>query len=122
MSFFKNNPINGVGTFKNSTMAALLRFPVYIRDADQKKRLLQQSEKQGLGITPAYPLPIDKLPELAGSVSGKYPMAAECAQSIVTLPVHCFTNNRDMRKITDFLRATGKQDCGKPDSTKECRR
>ncbi|MGE4579983.1 MAG: DegT/DnrJ/EryC1/StrS family aminotransferase [Desulfuromonadales bacterium] len=82
----------------------LLRFPVMTASPNQARRLWRESERLGLGVAPAYPLPIHQLPELADEFEGQsYPGAAEIAQRLITLPVHPFVRKNDQRRIRELL-------------------
>jgi dTDP-4-amino-4,6-dideoxygalactose transaminase len=60
-----------------------------------------------LGINITYPLPLNELPELAAGVSGDFPMAKACAETLVTLPVHAYVREKDMIKIKRLLKSIG---------------
>jgi dTDP-4-amino-4,6-dideoxygalactose transaminase len=75
--------------------------------AELCEKAIRESDGAGLGITITYPLPLHELPELAGRVSGKFPVAKECAARILTLPVHPYVTEKDMGKIGLLLRRIG---------------
>jgi dTDP-4-amino-4,6-dideoxygalactose transaminase len=82
----------------------LIRFPVLIADADTKRKILENSEKMGLGISNGYPDSIDGIHELGNVSDGKgFPGAKDSAARVVSLPVHPFVNERDLEKCVQQL-------------------
>jgi perosamine synthetase len=83
----------------------LIRFPVLTTNADARRKILQQSERMGLGIADGYPDSIDGIRELGyGSKSKGFPCAKDIAERLITLPVHSFVRDRDIQKIVDLLK------------------
>ena len=109
VSFFNEAGLSRCYSFANRAESApdLLRFPVRMASAELCEKAIRESDRQGLGITITYPLPLHELPELAGRVSGKFPVAKECAARILTLPVHPYVTEKDMGKIGLLLRRIG---------------
>ena len=107
-SHFYANPIPGILSIlgPSSPPASPLRFPIRIDNTARRDEILKKSEKQGLGINLTYPQPINKLPELTGQISGNYPCAALCAANIVTSPVHCYVDKKDVEKIKSVMRGS----------------
>lgn len=82
----------------------LIRFPVLVTDADTKKKILQKSERMGLGIADGYPDSINGIDELGSLFDGnRFPGARDIADRIVCLPVHPFVNETDIQKIVNLL-------------------
>jgi dTDP-4-amino-4,6-dideoxygalactose transaminase len=85
-------------------MPDLIRFPVLVTSADDKRRILQKSERMGLGISGGYPDSIDGILELGYRSEGeRFPNAKDLAERLLTLPVHSFVRNRDIHKIAQLL-------------------
>jgi len=83
----------------------LIKFPVLVEDSRERERLLEQSEKKGLGIAAVYPDSIAGIAELKGILTGgKCPKAESVARSIVSLPVHPLVNERDVKKLAKLVR------------------
>jgi dTDP-4-amino-4,6-dideoxygalactose transaminase len=102
------NKIVGYGlTFPGASRGVipdLIRFPVLIADADTKRKILENSEKMGLGISNGYPDSIDGIHELGNVSDGKgFPGAKDSAARIVSLPVHPFVNECDLEKCVQQL-------------------
>ena len=53
----------------NGFVPACLRFPLVVEKIEDKKRILSESEKKGLGIMFTYPDSIDGIPELANMLN-----------------------------------------------------
>ena len=109
VSFFNDNRLTRCYSFANHAKSApdLLRFPVRMATAGLCAKTIGESDRLGLGITITYPLPLHELLELAGLVSGDFPVAKECAARILTLPVHPLVRERDMEKIRQLLQSMG---------------
>jgi perosamine synthetase len=109
VSFFANDNPAGCYSYANHSVSShdLLRFPVKMGTAEQCRKILAESDRQGLGINITYPLPLNELPELASGVSGDFPMAKACAETLVTLPLHAYVREKDMIKIKRLLKSTG---------------
>ena len=82
----------------------MIRFPVLIEDAEAKSRILQKSEKMGLGISNGYPGSIDGIVELPTVLIGKgFPVANDIAERLISLPVHPFVSKGDILNIVKSL-------------------
>jgi perosamine synthetase len=91
--------------YKKSPFPGLIRFPVMLKDADTKKKVLQKSVETGLGIADGYPDSIDGIGELGYKYEGKgFPGAKEIAKRLVTLPVHPFVKSGDIQRIVQLLK------------------
>jgi len=86
------------------TIPDLIRFPVLVADTETKKKILQKSERMGLGISDGYPDSIDGIGELWDLPGGNtFPVAKDIAERIVTLPVHPYVNDEDVRDIVQLF-------------------
>lgn len=78
----------------------LLRYPVMLDSADEACRVVEESNRLGLGIAPSYPDAVHRVPELAADFAGEdFPAARDVAQRLVTLPVHGFVRGADRKRI-----------------------
>ncbi len=83
---------------------SFIRFPVLAPDRKQWRCILKQSERHGLGIMPAYPTPINMIPEIATEFSNQqYPQAEATCNLFLTLPVHQYIKERDKKQILVLL-------------------
>jgi len=86
------------------TIPDLIRFPVLVADTETKKKILQNSERMGLGISDGYPNSIDGIDGLWNLLGGNtFPVAKDLAERIVTLPVHPYVSEDDVIKIRQLF-------------------
>lgn len=102
------NRIAGCGMpptgFCRGKIPDLIRYPVLAADSETKRKVLQKSERMGLGMSGGYPDSIDGIDELSNLLDGNtFPVAKDIAERIVTLPVHPFVNDNDMESIMRLL-------------------
>jgi perosamine synthetase len=87
----------------------LVRFPIIISDDALRRRVLEESERRGLGIMPGYPDSIDGIKELASHFKGgHFPKAKEISGRIITLPIHPFVTSDDLVRIVSLISHTVK--------------
>lgn len=85
---------------------AYLRLPVMMPTASHKRALCAESVKQGLGISSLYPTPISAIPELRVCFGGQqFPGASMLAERLVTMPVHAYVEQDDVRKMGMLVQA-----------------
>jgi dTDP-4-amino-4,6-dideoxygalactose transaminase len=85
----------------------LLRFPVRVKNAELRNRILLESDRRGLGIMFTYPNSIDGIEELKGVFQGvDFPAAKKTAQNLITLPIHAFVSQKDKKSITALIAQT----------------
>jgi len=81
-----------------------LRLPVFAASAHDKARILAASRRQGLGLSPAYPAPIHRTPQLRDRFAAeRFPSADRVAEHLLTIPTHHFVRERDKRAIVECL-------------------
>lgn len=86
------------------TMPDLIRYPVLAADKETKKAILRKSDRMGLGISDGYPDSIDGIYELQGLLGGNtFPVAKDIAERLVTLPVHAYVGEVDVKSIMDLF-------------------
>lgn len=91
--------------FQKTAIPDLIRFPVLLTDTDAKRDILVKSDKMGLGIADGYPDTIDGIEKLSTLPEGaKFPAAKDVAERIVTLPVHPFVKDRDVKRIAGLFK------------------
>lgn len=82
----------------------LIRFPVSIKNAIFRDRVLNESQQSGLGIMPTYPNTVDGIDELKEQFSGmQFPSGQRIVEELVTLPTHPFVSKKDREKIRALL-------------------
>lgn len=81
-----------------------LRLPVIALSHDTRERLLALARRNGLGLSPMYPAPIDEIDELKGQFRGAaFPVAKDVSQRIFTIPTHQLLTRKDKEKIAALL-------------------
>ena len=82
-----------------------LRLPIVVPDAQVRQRVFALSQKRGLGLSVAYPTPINEIPELASTFGGqRFPSARQLSERLLTLPTHHWLSERDKCAIADLCR------------------
>jgi dTDP-4-amino-4,6-dideoxygalactose transaminase len=82
-----------------------LRLPIVAPDAQARQRVYALSQKRGLGVSVAYPTPINEIPEIASVFNGqRFPCARGLSERLLTLPTHHWLSERDKRAIADLCR------------------
>jgi len=107
VKFFNENQLPGIAGIAKTKSASLdlLRFPIRMQNKEICKKVLEQSDKLGLGITITYPLPLHQLPQVSGFATNAFPNAKQCSDTIVTIPVHRSVSKSDIRKIEKLIKA-----------------
>lgn len=85
----------------DSENIALLRFPIIFRKRDVRDRILASLEKNGLGVTGSFPVPLNELEGAATYLNRNeyYPNAKAISERILTLPLHEYVTTRDVENI-----------------------
>jgi len=78
-----------------------LRLPVLAATPAERERLCARSRERGLGLSVAYPTPINEIPDIRAVFNGaRFPSARRVADSLVTVPTHHWLSDEDKRAIT----------------------
>jgi perosamine synthetase len=86
-----------------------LRFPVLVKDAGHREKILSEGIGRGWGLTGMYPTALNAIPQLPQLANDKLTGAEMIAQSIITLPTHRFLQaangpSRLVEKIAELFR------------------
>jgi dTDP-4-amino-4,6-dideoxygalactose transaminase len=82
-----------------------MRLPIVAPDWQVRQRVCAIAQRRGLGVTVAYPTPINEIPELAAAFDGqRFPSAARLSAQLLTLPTHHWLSERDKRAIVALCR------------------
>jgi perosamine synthetase len=82
----------------------LLRLPVLVQNKSLRNIILKMSHKYGLGIMITYPDPIYKISELGlEKIAQTFPGAKDCADRLLTFPVHGYLSSKDRFRIIKHL-------------------
>jgi perosamine synthetase len=84
-----------------------LRLPIFAATAAERQRIYVQAQRRGLGLSVAYPTPIDEIPEIRASFDGRrFPVARRVADLLFTIPTHGWLSEQDKQAIAGCV-ATG---------------
>jgi perosamine synthetase len=82
-----------------------LRFPIVAASAETRDVIYSRARRRGLGISPAYPTPVDAIPEMRLACSGRqFPVARGVAAKLLTLPTHHLLSDADKNAIAALCR------------------
>jgi dTDP-4-amino-4,6-dideoxygalactose transaminase len=82
-----------------------LRLPILAASPKDKQRLYSFSKAHGLGMSLAYPTPVNEIPEVRATVNGRqFPSARKIAATLVTVPTHQWLLEKDKRALADVCR------------------
>jgi perosamine synthetase len=80
-----------------------LRLPILAATPAERERIYSRSQERGLGVSVAYPTPINEIPEIRAVFSGaRFPAARRVADSLLTLPTHHWLSEEDKRAIAEL--------------------
>lgn len=88
------------------TSSGLIRFPVLLSRGADKQAVLAESSRLGLGVEDAYPSTVDGIAGLQGFLvgCGSSLKGQALVGKIITLPVHPYVTEGDLKKIATLLR------------------
>jgi perosamine synthetase len=102
-NYYANNIMKSENIRIHSGAYPYLRFPVYLGCSEEKARICK--EYSWLGISPMYPDSVNHIEEIKDDFSGSvYPGADYVVRRLITLPTHCFLNERDKSSIASILK------------------
>jgi len=86
-----------------------LRLPIFAATPAERNRIYSRSERQGLGLSVAYPTPINEIPEISVAFNGRrFPSAQRVAEHLLTIPIHHWLSENDKRAIADCVGTSGR--------------
>jgi perosamine synthetase len=81
-----------------------LRLPIRVATPQEKARLYGESQARGLGLSVAYPAPLNEIPELRSAFPRQhFPSARHVADTLLTIPTHQWLSARDKSAIADCV-------------------
>ena len=81
-----------------------LRLPLVLPTARERDRIHVLSQQRGLGVSVAYPTPINEIPEMPEAIRAqRFPSARGVAERLLTLPTHHWLSERDKRAIAECV-------------------
>ena len=82
-----------------------LRLTVLVATPKERERLYSLSQQCGLGLSVAYPTPINEIAEIRAAFhDGRFPSARRVAESLLTIPTHHWLSEKDKRAIAELCR------------------
>src|SRR2546428_1007729 len=88
----------------DETVRPYLRLPVLATSPMERDRIYAHSQKRGLGISVAYPTPINGIPEIGAALSGqRFPSAESVAARLLTIPTHPWLSPKGNTALTECL-------------------
>jgi dTDP-4-amino-4,6-dideoxygalactose transaminase len=82
-----------------------LRLPILVSTPSERQRLYSLSKRRGLGVSLAYPTPVNEIPEVRATFNGqRFPQAQRVAQHLLTIPTHQWLSERDRRAIVALFK------------------
>jgi perosamine synthetase len=86
-----------------------LRLPVFAATPAERDRIYSLSQKQGLGLSVAYPTPVNEIPEISAAFSGtRFPSARRVSEHLLTIPTHQWLSENDKRAIAECVGTRGR--------------
>lgn len=81
-----------------------LRLPIFAATPTDRERIHSLSVQRGLGLSLAYPTPINEIPEISRMFDGqRFPSARSVAEHILTIPTHHWLSEKDKRAIAECV-------------------
>jgi dTDP-4-amino-4,6-dideoxygalactose transaminase len=91
-----------------------LRLPLFAATPKDREWIHSLSEQRGLGLSLAYPTPINEIPEISRMFDGKrFPSARTVAEHILTIPTHHWLSEKDKRAIAECVETSRACTAGK---------
>ena len=85
-----------------------LRLPILAATPAERDRIYSLSQRRGLGLSVAYPTPINEIPEISGAFNGqRFPSARRVAEHLLTIPTHHWLSDDDKRAIAECVGTSG---------------
>ena len=77
-----------------------LRLPILAATPQGRERIHSFAQRRGLGLSVAYPTPINEIPEISHMFDGRrFPTARRVSEHILTIPTHQWISEKDKRAI-----------------------
>jgi len=86
-----------------------LRLPILAATPIERDRIYSLSQRQGLGLSIAYPTPVNEIPEMGVAFNGhRFPSARRVAEHLLTIPTHHWLSENDKRAIAECVGTRGR--------------
>jgi dTDP-4-amino-4,6-dideoxygalactose transaminase len=81
-----------------------LRLPILASTPQRRDHIHSVAQRRGLGVSLAYPTPVNEIPEISRMFDGQsYPSARRVSERILTIPTHQFISARDTKAIVECV-------------------
>ena len=81
-----------------------LRLPVLAPTPQRRDRIHWLAKRRGLGVSVAYPTPVNEIAEIRHMFNGqRFPSARHVAERILTIPTHQWMSDKDTRAIAECV-------------------
>jgi dTDP-4-amino-4,6-dideoxygalactose transaminase len=81
-----------------------LRLPMLAATPQGRARIHAFAQRRGLGVSLAYPAPINEIPEISHLFAGRrFPTARRVSERIFTIPTHEWISEKDTRAIAECV-------------------
>ena len=81
-----------------------LRLPFFASTPQRREHIHSFAERRGLGLSLAYPTPINEIPEISHLFDGKrFPSARRVSEHILTIPTHQWISEKDKKAIAECV-------------------
>jgi perosamine synthetase len=82
-----------------------VRLPILLATGQERRKIHSLSQARGLGLSVAYPTPVNEIPELRAVFNGqRFPGARRVADGLLTIPTHHWLSEKDKRAIAELCR------------------
>jgi dTDP-4-amino-4,6-dideoxygalactose transaminase len=89
-----------------------IRLPVLFASSQARERIYSLSRARGLGVSAAYPTPINEIPEMRVAFNGqRFPSARKVADTLLTIPTHQWLSEKDKGAIAELWREAERLRC-----------
>jgi len=82
-------------------------YHLYVVRTERRDELVRKLNEQGIGAGVHYPLPLHLQPAYRhlGYVQGDFPVAEECARSVLSLPIYAELKEQDVERIAQVIKS-----------------
>ena len=83
----------------------LIRLPYFVADIALRDVIIVDAAKKGIGIMPAYPSPINEIPDLKNEFTDEdHPAAKKMSMHLLTIPTNVFMRKEDYKNLGILLK------------------
>lgn len=89
----------------DSSFPIYLRYPIFLKDKNQRSKIFKSLKAQRLGVHFMYPSSIDEINGISVHLNGKSnrEVGRQVAERLLTLPTHAFLREKEIKKIEKLL-------------------